>query len=408
MGKGVSKVEVLRDQISPGNPKLTSVLSKPLDEFSDFDTFWDCLLDVLTSQEHSFLDQSREGKIKESQVVHGSEREIIVTRLINGKLFDAELSNELGLNRQLLMDEKELQRFTAGDWSLMERYNVDKEAGTLSIEKYATEPYRMLNTAHIVVHRDPIVFEYWVETPRPRFLHGLLLSGINKELEYIVYRTFGSDGYMLMMFGEKRQAAKQGLVYKEEKSLSDPAWDAFVSVPLDDLWTYDQFWEQLEFVVKRQPWHNGLTVKPTGPNKFRVEVPASTDTDGRGHVYVTHAKRIEDLTIDKAKGRLRSVKYDKKGNVKNTDYHQLHRNPLRLEVWSELPHKRRSGKLIQLSAQALLDAILDRIEIVCETVKQIDEDYHDHQSGPEDEDEFHDAVEDVAFSHRQRSAGSSK
>jgi len=379
IGSRERKVEVMRDQISPGDPKVTSVMSRPLDGFCDFDVLWDTLLDVLTSQEHSFLDQCRDGKIKESQVVHGSRGEIIVTRLVNGKLFDAELSNELGLNRQLVMDPEELKRFTAGDWQLMERYRVNKEAGKLSIEKYATEPYRLLNTTQIVVHRDPLVFEYWIETPRPHFLNAFLLSGINRELDIIAVRTHMGDPYMLAMLNEKRFMSKQGLVYKAEKSPSDPAMEAYVSVGLDEFFTYDQLWDQLEFCVKRQPWQIGRLVKPTAEsNVFRIEVPPQTDTDGRGHVYVTHEKRVEELTVDKERGRTRSVKYEKDGSVRLVDIHQVHRNPLRLEVWSERPPKRRSGKLIQHSAQALLDAVLDRAEIARDVVKQVDKDFLEH------------------------------
>mmetsp|Transcript_37206 Transcript_37206/g.84591 ORF Transcript_37206/g.84591 Transcript_37206/m.84591 type:complete len:405 (-) Transcript_37206:58-1272(-) len=403
MGKGASKVEVKRDQPSPKDPKVKCVLSGRLDEFGDFDAIWDCLIDVLTSEEHSFLDQLREGKIKESQVTHGVEGEIIVHRLINGRLFDAELSNELGLNRQLVLDNKELQRFTAGDWSLMERYSVDKAAGSIRIEKYATEPYRLLNTAHIVVHRDPLLMEYWLETPRPRFLHSLLLDGINRELDIMVVRCHMADTYMLAMFQEKRSRSPKGLIYKEEKSLSDPAWDAFVSVPLDEFFTYEQFWDELEFCVKRQPWHTGVTLTPLGPNKYKIVVAPTTDTDGRGHTYVTHPKRVEELTIDKAKGRTRCVKFDADGNAKNIDYHHVHRNPLRLEVWSELPQKRRVGKLIQASAQALLNAVLDRVEVVEETVNQVDKDFRDPaEAESAGEDEFHDAEEDAPVRRKHR------
>mmetsp|Transcript_85034 Transcript_85034/g.275348 ORF Transcript_85034/g.275348 Transcript_85034/m.275348 type:complete len:528 (+) Transcript_85034:60-1643(+) len=516
MGRASSKFELKRDQSSPTNSEDKSILSRPLSKFCDFDTLWDCVIDVLTSTENAFVDQLKEGKIRDTQVTWMSDKDLIIRRLLDGTKFDTVLANELGLNRGLIVED-ELQRLIIEDQVLLEKCRVDKEQGTIVIDKFTERPIkRMLNRTCIAVHREPVRFEYWIESIHARFNTEWLRGGCYREIDTIMQRALQGDDYMGVMYLIKRSKS-EGLFSKWERSLSDPAWDAFVSEPLDDLVDFETLWKELVHIQLHPPWYPVHAVQQLSDSEYKIVCPkvmkprpdGSQDWDletilrkwvervgkdieaaaarekgaepdaskaiadtaeagvpelkdvlgaavGTGDEEETKgaaalassevagddaqkaaqetAKSVAEadgakltkegdevraeegteaivpaqpstplveapdiienpwekvmyLTVDEANNAFKMVKYNGWGYVKNTDYHKVHRNPLRVEVWSELPYHRRSGKLIQLSAQTFFDAVMDRVEAVGGLKAMMDQEFDSGEEEPEELEE---------------------
>eukprot|EP00408_Alexandrium_pacificum_P058680 CAMPEP_0171162546 /NCGR_PEP_ID=MMETSP0790-20130122/4647_1 /TAXON_ID=2925 /ORGANISM="Alexandrium catenella, Strain OF101" /LENGTH=374 /DNA_ID=CAMNT_0011627151 /DNA_START=13 /DNA_END=1137 /DNA_ORIENTATION=- len=126
-----------------------------------------------------------------------------------------------------------------------------------------------------------------------------------------------------------------------------------LSQPLDEYIDYDTLWSGLIKLLKDPPKHGLLTkteLKEICETEFSTRNFFSVGSFGK-LLGFEDFQTVEHVRVDYAAGDIKSERYDQNDNLVQTTYTKIHREPLRVESWFEVPQVRIADRAVSIMAK---------------------------------------------------------
>lgn len=215
---------------------------------------------------------------------------------------------------------------------------LDRACQTLKIASMKND--EAIGAMHILFHTSPLRIEAWLTSPDGTRSAGFICAHFLK----------------IMLDDVLGYGTRRALLHQDVASPSGDGQLSEVTEPLDGLIDFDGLWDGM-IRVFRSP----ITNKFQRVKRFEIK-PADNGVDFS--VSIEAIMGFDEITLttvftgDKEQGFLKA-EMRLGDSVHSTTMYQIHRLPLRLEVWSEVKGERVHGfTLKEIVQQSLLDRVL--------------------------------------------------
>jgi len=324
MGAKIS-VTVHHDADSPTDPGKKSCLTSSLDHFCSFEDLFDQLITIIREPLYpleSFL-------LKSVEVVDHAPGEFSVKVIHDARRLETFFDLE---------DKEDKMRSWVKCWHSREKREI-------TTEEYH-EDGRLEMRCNVRFLSDPLRIEFWGDHVSGARRHGKIYASLLKHVFIVPALTCLQQ--------------RDVKVYQSDKSI-DGFGISCISGPLDEYINYVALTELVGDILKFPP--KQILAKFTELSEWEFEIK----TLGPPRRYPKEGEPLERVVVttfykqDYANGKVNAV-VSAGNHVLQTAWIRIHRNPLRLEYWTEEGDRRTAGRTEFMVLQDIVDTVIRKVE----------------------------------------------
>mmetsp|Transcript_53132 Transcript_53132/g.119769 ORF Transcript_53132/g.119769 Transcript_53132/m.119769 type:complete len:334 (+) Transcript_53132:137-1138(+) len=323
----VPSVEVEAEAESPSTPGKRSAVSGPLDEYCDFESFFEGLVPIL--REPLF---PLESYVLKSIDITDDGPESFTVKIIH----DAKKLNMYGFG-SYAKDGKDFLRL----WQKVRYSRAQREI----VAEEFTEDGQTQAVCHTLFLKDPLRVEFWCDMPNGERKCDERIANLLKSF-YII---------PVLKSLMKRKVSVMHCV-DSPGGLGKSALSGSLDEYVDYDSCFDMAIEVLQDSIDKQP--DGKVVE-LSENEFEMTMSAPSLKDGSG--FDTESVMKQHIRHDRKTGDIINVAAVG-GQLLYTSWIKIHRSPLIVEHWTENDGKRIAGRQETSALQMFVDSIVAKSE----------------------------------------------